>query len=115
MEIQLGSGAQMQALVDMVDSISGTVRLFILAIMGFGVIVTLLMTVSFSVVAPQVAEDYADRAEALGDRAIEVAREEARARELADDGWGYAEPGSYEGRSRDSEGEAVGGWGEEPS
>jgi len=103
----------MQALVDLMDSFTGTVRFLILAIFGFGIIVTLLMTVSFSVVAPQVADNYAERAEAFGDRAIEAAREESRAHDLAQDGWGYDGPSSYQGSSRDAEGEVVGGWGDE--
>ncbi|WP_299193757.1 hypothetical protein [uncultured Erythrobacter sp.] len=103
----------MQALVDLVDSFTGVVRLVILAIFGFGIVVALFMTVTFSVVAPKVAEDYGERAEAFGDRAIEAAREEARARDLADDGWGYDQPRSHEGRSRDADGEAVGGWAED--
>lgn len=100
----------MQALVDMMDSFTGVVRLVILAIFGFGVIVTLVMTFSFSVVAPQVADNYAERAEAFGDRAIEAAREEARARDLAEEGWGYDDRRSGAGSSTDADGDTVGGW-----
>ena len=105
----LNTGHDMRALVDLVDSISGTIRFIILAIMGFGLIVTIMVWGSILVIAPQVSEDYADRAEEFGDRAIEAAREEARARDLAEDGWGYSEPRSDRRRSRDPE--EAGGWG----
>jgi len=62
----------MRLLSDMIDQLSSTVRLIAglvtLCVMGFGA----MMTFGVSVVAPQVAEDFAERAQAL-----------------ARDGWGY--------------------------
>ncbi|WP_407874809.1 hypothetical protein [Qipengyuania nanhaisediminis] len=104
----------MQALVDFVDSLTGVVRLAILAITGLGVIITLIAASSFSYVAPQVAEDYADRAENNADKAIVAAREEARARSLAEDGWGYDASTTENGSMRDASGEPAGGWGADP-
>lgn len=100
----------MQALVDMVNSFTSVVRWIILGIIVLGAIFSFLVSGSIYLIAPQVSDDFADRAEVLGERAIESARQEARARDLAEDGWGYAEPRSHEGRSRDADGESVGGW-----
>lgn len=98
----------MRTIVDLVDSLTGTVRFVIGALLlcGFGIV--LLMTVGASVVAPQVADKFAERAENIGEKAIDAAREEARNRELARDGWGYSDSGS----SRDAAGDEVGGWGD---
>lgn len=108
----------MRALVDLVDSLSGTVRFFIFAIMLGGIAITVVMTAGVSYVAPKVAADYGERAERFGERAIAAAREEARAQELARDGWGYDNSQSagsqrtgdaYGGSDRDGSG----GWGSE--
>ena len=103
----------MRALVEIVDSFSGTVRFLICAIFLAGFVVTGMLTMGVSYVAPKVAEDYGERAERLGQQAIEAAREESRARDLAEDGWGYSEPGAGSGSSRDASGDEVGGWGDD--
>lgn len=101
----------MRVIVDLVDSLTGTVRFVICAIVLSGIALSFFMTAGISYVAPKVAEDYGERAERLGERAIIAAQEEARARELAKDGWGYEEPGSsgsFSDRSADA-----GGWGDD--
>ena len=103
----------MRAIVDLVDSLTGTVRFFIGAIVLGGLVIGMMMTAGISYVAPKVAEDYGERAERLGQEAIAAAREESRARDLAEDGWGYSEPGAGEGSSRDESGDDVGGWGDD--
>lgn len=103
----------MRSLVDIVDNLTGVVRLIIGAIVLIGFGVTFMMTAGVSYVAPKVAADYGERAERIGEQAIQAAQEEARARELAKDGWGYEAPSSsdsYDRRSRDRDGDA-GGWG----
>ncbi|MFU7528390.1 hypothetical protein [Qipengyuania sp. ASV99] len=82
----------MRAFVEIVENMTGVVRLIIGALvlcsLGFG----LLMTLGMTYVAPKVAQDYGERAERIGERAIAAAQEEARARALAEDGWGYGDP-----------------------
>lgn len=102
----------MRFLVDLVDSLTGTVRFIIVAIMLSGFLFTIMTIGGISYLAPKVADNYGERAERIGDRAIAAAQEEVRNRELAKEGWGYGEPASHEERSRDSSGEIVGGWGE---
>ncbi|KPP88590.1 hypothetical protein [Erythrobacter sp. HL-111] len=79
----------MRLLSDMIDQLSSTVRLIAglvtLCVMDFGA----MMTFGVSVVAPQVAEDFAERAENVGEKAIAARIEAERAQALARDGWGY--------------------------
>jgi hypothetical protein len=102
----------MQALVDIVNSVTSSVRfiflLFFITIIAIG----LFLTVGASVVAPQAADAIAERAERVGDRAIAAAQEESRNRALASDGWGFEEPAAGSGATYTDEGEAKGGWGE---
>ena len=102
----------MRALVDIVHNMTSTVRFIMAALVLGGIVIALLMVGGVSIIAPQVADNYGERAERLGERAIEAAQEEARAQALAEDGWGYSEPGAGETSSRDSDGDAVGGWGD---
>lgn len=113
----------MRLLSEMMDHLSSTVRLIAglitLCVLGFGG----MMTFGASVVAPQVAGDFAERAEKVSEKAIEARLEAVRARELARDGWGYnAATGSdaaagygpdpdVERRRRAGE-EEIGGWAE---
>lgn len=107
----------MRMIADIFDSFSTTVRVVVglltLAVMGFGAITTL----GVSWAAPQVAESFAERAEQMGEKAIEASLEAERSRELARDGWGYGagvdpagrgpagtDPGSYDA-------DDIGGWG----
>ncbi len=79
----------MQTLADIIGNVMGSIRflflLFFCAIMGIG----LLLTAGTSYVAPQVAENVADRAERVTNRAIEAAEEAHRNEQLAQEGWGY--------------------------
>lgn len=102
----------MRALVDMVDNFTGTVRFIICAMVVVGLGAAFMLTAGVSYVAPKVAEDYGERAERIGEKAIAAAQEEARAHDLAKDGWGYSEPRAGSGASRDAGGDEVGGWGD---
>lgn len=102
----------MRSLVEIVTTVTGSIRfifgMFFLCILGL----TLILTVGAGVVAPQAAEKVAERAEQAHDKAIAAAREEARNRSYAEQGWGYSEgPSELEAGSVDPEGEEVGGWG----
>jgi hypothetical protein len=81
----------MRAIVDLVDSITGlwtrTIRLLVLG----GIAIAAIFMLMISVTAPAVVENVGDRAERISDKAIEAAREEARATALAEDGWGYSD------------------------
>lgn len=107
----------MRALVDVVTSITSSIRfiaaLFFLCFFAFG----LMVTAGTSYVAPKAAETIADRAERMGDKAIEAAQIEARNAQLGQDGWGYSnEPvqsangAADAGASQGSFGEDNGGW-----
>jgi hypothetical protein len=50
-----------------------------------------IITAMFVFAAPAVVEQVGARAESISDKAIEAAREEARATALAEDGWGYSD------------------------
>lgn len=101
----------MRELGDMLESVTGTVRFVIAALVLGGVVIAITMIAGISFVAPQVADNVGERAERFGDRAIEAAHEKARRRDLADDGWGDAKLRADEGGSRESDGDPVGGWG----
>jgi hypothetical protein len=79
----------MRALVDIVTTITGSIRfifgLFFLCIFGLG----LMVTAGATYIAPVAAEKVAEKAEKAHDKAIKAAREEARNRSYAADGWGY--------------------------
>ncbi|MEM7780977.1 MAG: hypothetical protein AAF697_11365 [Pseudomonadota bacterium] len=106
----------MQGLINIVESLTGTVRFVICAMVLVGFGITAFMTAGVSYVAPKVAEDFGERAERMGERAIVAAQEESRARELAQDGWGYEAPGSGAGSSTHGRGRSsdrAGGWGDD--
>lgn len=98
----------MQAFVDMVGNIVWGIQKFYMMLLLFGFAVTVVIGLTIYATAPTVAERVGERAERFGDRAITAAQEEARAQALAEDGWGYSEPGS----SYDDQGDSAGGWGE---
>ncbi|MBX7495239.1 hypothetical protein K3172_05155 [Qipengyuania sp. 6B39] len=111
----------MQALVDLVGGIVGSIQKLIILMLVFGAVIWAITIFGFSSAAPVVADKMAERAERVGEKAIKAAVEERRARELARDGWGYSESStdSYgsgsprEGAERDASGDVVGGWGSE--
>ncbi len=92
----------MQGVIDIIDRVFGGIRfiigLFVLCMFGL----VLFLTAGVSYVAPQVADNVADRAERVSNRAIEAAEEAHRNERLADEGWGYgADDGSSNGESDD--------------
>lgn len=102
----------MRSIVEIVTTVTGSIRfiigMFVACILGL----TLILTIGAGVVAPQAAEKVAERAERVYDKEIAAAREEARNRSYAEQGWGYSEkPSELEAGSADPEGEDVGGWG----
>lgn len=106
----------MRGLLDIVENMTGAFRLVIGIIALLGFLFWLTTLASISVIAPKVAKDYGERAERLGESAIAAAREEARARELGEDGWGYESSrgteSSSSSSSRRSSTDEAGGWGE---
>lgn len=102
----------MQAFVDLVGKIIWSIQKFYMMLLFFGFAVTVVLAITIYATAPTVADEVGDRAERLGEQAISAAREEARAQALAEDGWGYGDPGYAESVSQDSNGEPAGGWGE---
>lgn len=102
----------MRIIGDVIENVFGSIRLIFL--LGFSAIVLigLFMTVGASVVAPQVADAAAERAERLGEAAIDAELEARREYQMGKEGWGYSEPQTGSGATQ-KDGEAVGGWGEE--
>ena len=106
----------MRALVDMIDSVTSTVR-YIVGLLVLGVFAVILVIIGgASYMAPKVSEDATEKAAAFGERAIAEARMEMREAELAQDGWGYGSAGPVEGDTRSSRGSRYGsgddGWGD---
>jgi hypothetical protein len=81
----------MRAIVDLVDSITGvwTRTISILVIGGIAVVAIITFGIGFA--APSVADKVGDRAERISAKAIEAARQEARAQSMAQEGWGYSD------------------------
>jgi hypothetical protein len=81
----------MQPLVDLVGNIThaytSTVKIVVLGAILLGVIITAM----FLLAAPALVEEVGARTESISDKAIEAAREEARAHALAEDGWGFSD------------------------
>ena len=110
----------MRTFVEIVENMTGVVRLIIGALvlcsLGFGLLITLGMTY----VAPKVAQDYGERAERFGERAIAAAQEESRANALAEEGWGYGDASSHVGSAgqtsdvtaNGTSANSTGGWGD---
>lgn len=79
----------MQALVDLVGTIVGSIQRVIAFFLIAGLILALIISFGLQSAAPVVADKIGERAERFGDKAIQAAREEQRAKELVKDGWGY--------------------------
>jgi len=107
----------MQALVDLVGTITGSIQRIIALVLVAGLILSLIVMFGLQSAAPVVADKIGERAERMGDKAIQAAREEHRAAALAKDGWGYdsssadSERGRVTGTTKDTNGDNVGGWG----
>lgn len=79
----------MRALVDIVQNLSNIVRFIVGAMVLFGIIIGLMVTVGGSYIAPKAVESIAERAERAGDKAILAAQRERIAEDMGKDGWGY--------------------------
>ena len=84
----------MQAFVDLVGGIVGSIQKMILVLIGAGILISIIIGLTITATAPVVADEMGERAERFGDKAIKAAREEQRAEQLAEDGWGYGSTGS---------------------
>lgn len=105
----------MRALVDMIDSVTSTVR-FVVGLLVLGVFAVIFVIIAgASYMAPKVSEDATEKAAAFGERAIAEARLEAREAELAQDGWGYGSAGPVDGGTssrRQQSADYGDGWGD---
>ena len=79
----------MRAFLDVIESLTSTIRfvfgMITLGIMTFG----LLISAGASFLLPKAVDSLGERAERVGERAINAELEARRAKELAKDGWGY--------------------------
>ncbi len=100
----------MRLVGDLIDNVFSSIRLIFL--LGFGAMILfgLFMTVGATVVAPQVVDAAAERAERIGEKAIAASERRSREHAMSKDGWGYEEPAPGSG-STYQDGERVGGWG----
>ncbi|MCK0098482.1 hypothetical protein MWU38_03710 [Qipengyuania sp. S6317L1] len=105
----------MRALVDMIDSVTSTVR-FVVGLLVLGVFAVIFVIIAgASYMAPKVSEDATEKAAAFGEKAIAEARLEMREAELAQDGWGYGSAGSVDretGSRRQQSADYGDGWGD---
>ena len=101
----------MRIVSDVIENVFGSIRLIF--ILGFEAVVLfgLFMTVGATVVAPKAVEAAAERAERVGEKAIEARLQAERDRQLGSEGWGYGEAEGGSGETYE-DGEYVGGWGE---
>ncbi|TIX51453.1 hypothetical protein [Alteraurantiacibacter aquimixticola] len=105
-------------MVDFVDGMVGNVQRLVGMLIFAGLSLVAIIMLGLHFTAPVVAEQVSERAEALGEKAIEAAREERRAEQLADEGWGYSaasKTGFDDGNYGDVDPymEDTGGWGSE--
>jgi len=101
-----------RALVDMIDSVTSTVR-FVVGLMVLGVFAVIFVIVAgASYMAPKVSEEATQKAAAFGEKMIAEERQQRREYELAQDGWGYGSAGSVEGESRSTGGSRDADYGE---
>ena len=81
-----------QPVADAVGNIThaytSTIRTVVIGAVVLGAIITAM----FLLAAPAVVEEVGARAETISDKAIQAAREEARAHAMAEEGWGYPNP-----------------------
>ena len=106
------------AIGNITHAYTSTVKIVVFGALALGVIITAM----FVLAAPAIVEEAGARAETISDKAIEAAREEARAHAMAEEGWGYPDPaasaatdpaGSFDDTARDydSGDEYVDHWG----
>ena len=81
----------MQGILQLVEAVTGTFTrgIWILVAGGVAVVAIISLTVGFA--APAVVDKVGERAERISEQAIEAAREESRAHQLAQDGWGFSD------------------------
>lgn len=104
----------MRAFVDIIESLTGSVR-YIIGIVVLGIMaVGLFMTIGATYVGHKAVDSMGERVERLGEEAIRAEQEARRAEELAKDGWGYRPVdanGKPAPRPRDAE-SIKNGWGD---
>lgn len=102
----------MRAFLDIVENLTSTVR-FVFGMITLGIMtVGLMISVGASFLLPKAVDSIGERAERVGERAINAELEARRAKELAKDGWGYRSQGKDSATApRDSE-SAKNGWGD---
>ena len=103
----------MRVFVDMIENLTDAVRLVVAGLVLCGFLFGFFMTAGLTFAGPQMAESIAEKAIEHNQQAVEQARQAQREREMARDGWGYGSANAGQVRSRDSNGDPVGGWGEE--
>ncbi len=85
----------MRVFFDLLDNITNTVRviigLFVLCMMGFG----MMLSLGGTYVVPTAIEGMAEKASEARERQLEGKRAAARDKALAEDGWSYEAGGDY--------------------
>lgn len=105
----------MRALVDIVQNVTSSIRFIIGMLVLLGMAIGLMLTAGVAYVAPKAAESVADRAERVGEMAIEAEQKQRVAEDMAEDGWGYGAATASTGHDgAEGEGEGSGsandGW-----
>lgn len=97
----------MRALVDIVQNLTSSIRFIIGMLVLATFLIGLMLSASFAYVAPQAAETVADRAESMGEKAIEAHQRQRVAEDMAQDGWGYGAASATAGQGSPEDGETA--------
>ncbi len=79
----------MRAIIDLVENLTSTLRV-IIGLVSLAIFLSVIV-IAFTAnrAATTASENFADKAETLGQRAIEAKMTAEREKALAEDGWGY--------------------------
>jgi type II secretory pathway pseudopilin PulG len=80
----------MRALVDIVQNVTSSIRFVIGGLLVVILLIGFMLSASFAYVAPRAAEAVAERAEKMGEKALEAQERQRVAEDMAQDGWGYS-------------------------
>lgn len=97
----------MRALVDIVQNVTSSIRFVIGGLLVVIFLIGFMLSASFAYVAPQAAESVAERAEKMGDKALEAAQRQRVAEDMAQDGWGYGAASATTGQGSPEAGETA--------
>jgi type II secretory pathway pseudopilin PulG len=97
----------MRALVDIVQNVTSSIRFVIGGLLVVILLIGFMLSASFAYIAPQAAESVAERAEKMGEKALEAQERQRVAEDMAQDGWGYGAASATAGQGSPEVGETA--------